>query len=296
MDINKLRYFISVVENDYNITKAAEKQHITQPALSKFISTYEDMHNTKIFDRKNNRLIGLTPAGECLIDNAKIVLNNYDTMVDEFNGYSSKLMGKVRIGIPPLVQTVLTAKVMAQLVKNNLDIHYEIEEVGAFEMRNKLLLDELDVAIILGPTNLNELTTKQALIFEDQLTAFIPKSNKLAQKKNLEWTDLNGTNLILYNNSFMVRQLMDETFKSQKIIPNTIIDSKSWDFMLELVRSGDFITILPSPIANHANMDDIVELKFNSFIKWEVFLAYPIKTYYSQAETYVRNKLLEHFL
>lgn len=56
MDLNQLHYFVTVAEME-NITKAAQRLYITQPALSRAIGRLEGELDVKLFDRKNNALI-----------------------------------------------------------------------------------------------------------------------------------------------------------------------------------------------------------------------------------------------
>ena len=64
MDLQKLKRFFTTVEY-MSITKAAESLYITQPTLSKYISSLEDELGIKLFIRENQTLI-LTEAGKLL--------------------------------------------------------------------------------------------------------------------------------------------------------------------------------------------------------------------------------------
>ena len=66
MDIQQLYYFNNIVECDYNLSLAAKKIHISQPALSQFISNFENEKDVQLFNRKQGRLNSLTRAGEMI--------------------------------------------------------------------------------------------------------------------------------------------------------------------------------------------------------------------------------------
>ena len=63
MDLRSIEYFITIVENDFNITQAAEKLYISQPALSKGVNSLEKDNGIILFERSKGRLQNLTPAG-----------------------------------------------------------------------------------------------------------------------------------------------------------------------------------------------------------------------------------------
>lgn len=75
MDINQMKYIICIAENNFNITKAADKLYISQPALSKTIKTIEENLSIDIFKRNKGRLIGFSDIGEILYQNALEIID-----------------------------------------------------------------------------------------------------------------------------------------------------------------------------------------------------------------------------
>ena len=76
MDITQLKYFVCIVESDYNLSAASKKLHISQPALTQYIRKFEDEEGIELFTRMSGRLNGLTVSGENFYSNAKIVIEN----------------------------------------------------------------------------------------------------------------------------------------------------------------------------------------------------------------------------
>lgn len=295
MDINQLKYFMTIVENDCNMTMAAEKLHISQPALSKIITKFEKDENLLLFNRLNGRLNGLTGAGEHLYSNARSLVGSFDKMMQEIREHSRSIQGTVRIGIPPLILTVLFTEIMAALISENPTIRFEIVEVGAFELKKQLLMNEVDFAILISPTGLSPLIYHEKILYEDQLTAFMSGSNNLAVKPKLRWTDLKNKPLALFNETFMIHHQVKRKFNSLKIAPNVTLTSGSWDFLVEVTRNTDLVTILPSPINRHISFQDIHEVPFDQPIKWQVVLNYPVKNFYTQVERYTIDSLVGFF-
>lgn len=296
MDIKNLKYFIAIVDNDYNISEASRNLHISQPALSKFISGFESEENLELFKRRGGRLIGLTPAGENFLVNAAFLVENHDRMFKELREHSKIVKGSVKIGIPPLILTVLFTEIMAKLISLNPTINFEIVELGAFELRKMLLLNELDFGLLLNKTELNSLIYEEISIHKDELTSFMSKDNVLARKKSIDWQDLKGVNLAIFNETFMIHHKLMRKFQSVNVEPNIAIMSGSWDFLLELTRRSDFVTILPSPISKHFTLEDIIKIPFTQPISWEVALVYPIKNHYTQIQEYTKNSIVDYFV
>ena len=296
MDITQLKYFVCIVESEYNLSAASKKLHISQPALTQYIRKFEDEEGIELFTRMSSRLNGLTVSGENFYSNAKIVIEQYNLMYKELHENSSSIKGTVTIGIPPLVLTVLFTDYLSQIIRLNPTIRFNIIEEGAYELRRKLLLHEIDFVVILQPTNLNNQIYAEDIIHKDQLTAFMCSKNKLSDKQKIDWKDLDHTNLAIFNESFMIHHQLMKKFETEDIKPNIVLSSSLWDFLLESTRSSDYITILPAPIHNHIRFDGIVEKQFNQPIYWHVVLAYPIKTHYNRIERYVKRSMHEFFL
>ena len=90
MEITKLKYF-KVVANMNNITEAAKRLNISQPALSKAIASIEDELGVALFDRKG-RHIYLNRYGELMlnyIDSAFRELNEGERIIKELTGIES---------------------------------------------------------------------------------------------------------------------------------------------------------------------------------------------------------------
>ena len=69
MELKEIEYFLIIAEEG-NLTRAAERLYLSQPAMSKFLSKLEENYKTKLFSRKNNTL-ELTPAGKVYLSGAK---------------------------------------------------------------------------------------------------------------------------------------------------------------------------------------------------------------------------------
>lgn len=295
MDITHLKYFVAIVESNLNLSLAANKLHISQPALSQCMSKFESEERTELFVRNHGRLCSLTPSGESFYTNAKVVIAHHERMMKELREHSTNIRGKIKIGIPPLVLTVLFTDVLAKLVITNPDIEFDIIEEGAFKLQRLLKLQEIDFAIILQPTDLNHQHFKEELIYQDELACFMCVNHPLAKKQSITWTDLKDRNLAIFTDTFMIHHQLMRKFESLSIVPKVAVMSTSWDFLLESTLNSDFITILPSPISKHYAQERIKKLKFQTPMPWRVVLTYANKPNYNRIETYTRNSLFNYF-
>ena len=287
---------VEIVNSNFNLSAASEKLCISQPALSMGIIKFEKEERVEIMQRRKGLLVGLTSVGETFYNNALKVLEAHNAMMDDLRKQSCTLNGKIRIGIPQLILTVLCTEFLSEQITKHESAEYMIDESGAFDLERKLLLDEIDCAILLRPTDLNPDLFNELLINTDELSAFMSKKHRLAPKQSLKWEDLAGESLVIFDETYMIHHKLTNKFKSLNVDVHYAMMSKSWDFLLESVRNTGYLTILPSPISRYYNLNDVVEVRFEDPIPWEAIYVYPKKHHYSRIEEQTHQEVIDYYI
>lgn len=295
MDIRQLKYFIEVVKSNFNLSLASQRLYISQSALSQFIKSFEDAENVELFERYKGRLQKLTPAGEIFYDNANKILNQYNGMLSEIREGSTQLKGTIKIGIPPLILGVVFADLIAQLIINNPSVKFEIIEKGAYELSKMFLVDELDFAILLQPTNIDPNIIDEHLLQKDELSAFMNVNHSLSVKKKIDWGDLNNKLLATLDPSFIIQHQLQKKFDKYGITPKKTTMSSSWDFLMLIVKNSEFITVLPSPVSNIYFDKNIIQKPFKDPISWNVLLCRRKKERYTKLQLFVFEYIIDYF-
>ena len=99
MELRHLRYFIVVAE-EQNVTRAAERLHVSQPPLSRQIRDLEDELGVELF-RRTGRSLALTEAGKIFLIEARAVLLRVDKAVETVRTVARGDRGSLRIGYAP---------------------------------------------------------------------------------------------------------------------------------------------------------------------------------------------------
>ena len=295
MEIKHLRYFISVVESNYNLLEASKNIFISQPALSQMISSFEKKENVILFERSNGRLQGLTPPGQLFYDYAKQVLEQHDDMMAQLQKASTKLKGKIKVGIPPFVLSIVFSEIMTQLILNNPDVQIEIIELGAFELRKSLILKEIDIAILLTPTTMNTEIVEETPLIKAELCAFMDRNHPLATKQFLSWSDLHHAPIAICNENFMAYHQLHQAFEHHNISPHIVITSGNWDFTLMSTRNTQLISFLPALFSDHFSSDNFAKKYFDQPVSWQVVMCRHKKQLYSRVEEYIFGEIFNYF-
>lgn len=295
MDIVQLYYFINIVECNYNLSIAAKKIHISQPALSQFISNYENEKNLLLFNRKNGRLHSLTPAGERIYQFALSITQQHEEMEEVVRLESLKQKGSIRIGIPSLVLRIYFSHFFPSLSLKHPDVHIEITETGSNELRKMLITGELDIAILIEPTSLDSKTHEQHVLEIDELVAFMDKNHPIASRKKLLWEDLDGYPIATFNKNFMTYQLVEKKLVEANIEKEIQFTSSSWDYLIDATRTEEIVAILPRPVENFSNSNVFTVRHFEQYIPFNFHLCRPIKDKYTSVEEFVYSGIIKHF-
>ena len=96
LELRHLHYF-SILAEELHFKKAADRLYISQPGLSKQIKHLEDTLGILLLER-TNRKVKLTPAGEYLAKELKLVIQHLDTTLDHTKLIHSGLKGNLKIG------------------------------------------------------------------------------------------------------------------------------------------------------------------------------------------------------
>lgn len=288
IDIKHLEYFIAIVENNYNLSKAAETLFVSQPALTKYIKEFENEESTKLFIRYKNRLVDLTPAGRRFLENARIVTNSYQQLMSDLRSKSDRMRGTVKLGIPPVVISVLFRTSIPKFILENPDINLEIIEAGASELERMLLLQEIDIAILLEPISHPNINSKR--ILSNQVVAIFNTQHPLAKEVGpVAYKELEKEKLVILNDSFMLHHQTIGNFKLANAIPDIFLQSGQWDLLVSICEKLNTVIILPAPILDRYPKSTIMTRPLEPSFGWFVSVSTLNNVYKNELTAYTED-------
>lgn len=295
MDITQMTYFVQIVESNCNLSLAAKKIHISQSALSQFITQFEHNEGVDLFHRKNGRLDGLTEAGEKILNQVKIILARYEELEIIIQNESAKQQGTIRLGIPSFILRFYFANILPKFLLDNPNIDIQIFEGGGVEVRQKFVDGELNYAILIEPTHLENNKYEQHIIQMDEYVAFMDKNHPLAKNAQLEWSDLNFYQLASFNKEFTTYHALSEKLKIEKLTATPRYMSSTWDYLLEATADSEIVAILPKPVERLMDKERFVMVPFRDAIAFNIWFCRPYKSQLSEVESFVYEEILKMF-
>jgi DNA-binding transcriptional LysR family regulator len=146
MELRQLRYFVAVAETG-NISRAAQKMFLTQPALSRQIKALEDEIGQCLLERQAHS-IRLTPAGETLLREARELFQRADQMLERVRAAGQGV--RLRVGYAPSLASGLLSIAVGNFAQRHPTARVELFDLSTKEMLAGLENDTLDVALTVG--------------------------------------------------------------------------------------------------------------------------------------------------
>jgi LysR family transcriptional regulator, benzoate and cis,cis-muconate-responsive activator of ben and cat genes len=146
MELRQLRYFVGVAE-EANISRAAQKLFLTQPALSRQIKALEEELGQCLLERQAHS-VRLTPAGETLLREARELLNRAEQLLERVRTAGQSV--RLRVGYAPSFASGLLSGAVENFVQKHPNARVELFDCSTKEMLAGLEDDTLDVALTVG--------------------------------------------------------------------------------------------------------------------------------------------------
>ncbi|MDR3363744.1 MAG: LysR family transcriptional regulator [Clostridiales Family XIII bacterium] len=195
MNFTQVRSFIAAAECE-NFTRAAERLYLSQPVLSRHISTMEDELSLKLFKREK-KSVHLTPVGKIMYESMVKLMREYNMTVE--NALASQNAIKLNIGFSEgqLFSHPFAAPIQSFRAANP-DIQINLNQHNLHNLKNAILHREIDVALVAKYKGLDE--ERELAYIEVGATPMVmvmPVGHRLACKKNIGFEDIRDETLVV---------------------------------------------------------------------------------------------------
>jgi DNA-binding transcriptional LysR family regulator len=156
---------LSVLAQEMNMHKAAERLFVSQPALSQRLQTIEKEWGTKLFLRSQKGLT-LTPAGEIIIKFVDEVLGKEEKVREAIHGLNSEIHGTLKIAVASIVGQNWLPKVLKKFINRYPQAKISLITGWSSEILKALYEDQVHIGIIRGTPDWKGIKIH---LFEDSL-------------------------------------------------------------------------------------------------------------------------------
>ena len=241
MTLNQLGYFYqAAVLQHFN--QAAEKMNISEPSLSRSISSLEDELGVTLFEKRGRNVI-LTKAGEIFLENATQISDDVKRAENKMHHLATD-GGHIDIAyVSPLAREYIPRTVRNFLsLEQNKNITFNFnQDITSVNIEG---LKKGAYDLIFGSYSANEPNIEFVPIIKQEIVAILPTGHPLSRKEALQAADFADYQVLGYNRHSGLGKYTRSFFKEHGIAPNFICESPDENGIASLVAQGFGIALV----------------------------------------------------
>lgn len=249
VNLRKLEQFVAVAE-ELHFHRAAARLNISQPPLTSAIRRLEEDLGVTLIER-GNRVLGLTPAGQSFLIEAREILHQMDRAIATARDTAAGRVGVVKLGYVGSALYGRLPDVIYSFRAAHPDVRLEMREMTTAMQTKALQSGDLDVGILIPPLPSAE-DLELSAFDRDRLCLALPKKHLLRKKQNLSLADLAEEPFVLWpmveGRGFyllVIRLCADAGF-----VPKIAQEAHGIHAVLSLVAVGAGVSVVPESMSS----------------------------------------------
>jgi LysR family transcriptional regulator, cys regulon transcriptional activator len=271
MKLTKLRYLAAVVQNDLNITTAARKLHTSQPGVSKQLKLLEDELGFPLFEREGRNFVGVTPAGQSVVDRSLRILEEAHNIRQLSQDARGERRGSLSIGTTHTQARYVLPPVVKAFQARFPDIDLHLHQGTSEQIAEMSKLDRIDLAIATAGQELFPgLVRLPAYRWHRKIV--VPHGHPLASERRPTLQAIAKYPIVTYTFSFSGRSSLPALFESAGLKLNVALTASDADIIKTYVKLGLGVGIVASmaidPVADRDLVAVDAEHLFAEHVTW----------------------------
>ncbi len=214
-------YYLVTISDLGSLSKAAQVLGISQPALSKFLTDYENSLGFLIFLRYHRQLTP-TSVGRYVIECAQRILDEQTRLLQTLRAVTNTNRTQIRLATAPNRAAIIYSRIYNQFSRRYPDISLSLTELYARDQPGAIQHGQIDIAIGSGKTS--DKVTDIPIACEELLVS-LPVSHPMSWAKKIRLSDLKDTPFVLQGPRHSIRILAEELFSEAGFNPVVAFES-----------------------------------------------------------------------
>ena len=262
MRLDHLYYFNTICKYD-NLTRAAEKINISQPALSNSVRQLESEFGVQLFHRTSKGLV-LTEAGQIFLSESTIILDQINYLkkkMDEFVAQKST----VNVAVSPLISTTIFPQLFHEFRNQYQNVTVNLHEAGTRTNLEEIAKGNgnIDLAIISSTdedVNEAELPYNSIRLCKIPIVCYVSTNHPFAHQPYVDYSMVEGEPIAMLPDDTFVSGYLKKKFSEYKVNPNVVLATSQLSMIQRLVMDNTAISFLYK--GNFAASSSIVAVPF----------------------------------
>ncbi|GGX01328.1 LysR family transcriptional regulator [Streptomyces noursei] len=242
-----MRYVVAVAETG-GFTRAAERCHVVQSALSHQIARLEKELGARLFHR-TSRSVRLTAAGEAFVPVARQTLQAAERARAEVEAVTGEVRGRLAVGAISTVSALDLARELGAFHAAYPKVQVSLQMEMSDPLLERVREGALDVAFVGLVPGARTVGVREKVLARGELVAVVPPEHPLAGR---EWTTLGRVareTLVDFTAGSAARRQREEAFRAAGLTAEVAFEVTTVEFLAELVRAGLGVGMVPEAFA-----------------------------------------------
>ena len=245
MTIVQLRYLCGITREGFSVSRAALSLGTSQPAISKQVRMLESELGADLLIRRKNRILGLTAAGEAIIEAARRTLWEADNLKRITDEFTHKGAGRLVIATTHMYARYVLRPVIKDFVQRHRDVQLVLRQGVPSAIAQWIAAGEADIGI-----SGMSFDGQEGLLFLPlgslDRSVFAPRRHPLAREQRLTLKAIARFPIITLDLGMEGGRAVMDAFTAAKIEPNIVLSAIDADVVKSYVELGLGIAILLS--------------------------------------------------
>ncbi len=241
LNLYQLRIFLTVAEEG-NLTRAAERLYLTQPAISQHIRTLEKQMGVTLF-RRGRRGMSLTPAGEALVGYAQRILRLAVEAHQAVLAASEEASGELYVGASPGAGPCLMPAWIKSFHEHYPKMIIHLKTGSTPSIVRAFTRGDVEIAIVEGEINSADFNITP--LWDEEIVIVVGKKHPWWKRETVSPEELHQSPFIVREQGSLTRAWEEQTLARYGITPRIVAEFDSPLTIKRAVQSGLGIALLP---------------------------------------------------
>jgi LysR family transcriptional regulator, benzoate and cis,cis-muconate-responsive activator of ben and cat genes len=234
MELRHLRYFIAVAEEE-NVTRAAERLHVSQPPLSRQIHDLEAELGVPLFDRTGKSL-QLNAAGKVFLVEARAVLDRAAQALQTVQALTDDHQQVIDVGYAPSLSVQILPQILRVFEQAQPHVRVRLHDLSSGEMQQGLRDGSLQAAFLALPDGTARGDLSCLKLQSHPVCVAMPAHHPLAKKRKITLAELSSHRLVGYSRHDYAEyhQWLETLMRS---LPRKPVLAEEYDSMTSLITA-----------------------------------------------------------
>ncbi len=202
LNLAELRVFVAAAE-ELNFSRAAQRLHLSQSAVSQNIQSIERTYGIKLFNR-HGRLVQLSETGQTILPISRAMLHSARVLEDMLMNAKGEIIGEVTIGCATTSGRYFVPNLLASFQSKFTHVRTRVSLIGRSQVLGGVLNQTLNLGIVGRKVEHREIESQ--LLFEDRVIMIVPVSHPWASREKVSPQEV-------LDQSFISRENGSETYE-----------------------------------------------------------------------------------